>query len=247
MVVGKLWRSFVSQANKLANYFRAADPIAEMQYEYDLAVLQLQEGRKGLEQYRALVERVIRQVEANRQQIARLEENVRGYLGIGDRASAARFALELERAQQQRAENQQQLALHEEAYAQNVARIKLAGKKLAQIRDKISRYDAELKMSQAEAELAKLAADFHFDATTDFGRIDQVIQDKIALNHATVRVAADLHGEPAVDLARQQQLEEALGEQALRKFEARLSAPADGQTPQLAGPGHQLLQPPRGS
>ncbi len=249
MVVGKLWHAFVVQANKLANYFRAADPIAQMQYEYDLAVQQLQEGREGLEQFRALVERVIRQVDANQQQVAQLEENIRAYLAIGDRTSAARFALELERAVQQRSENQQQLTMHEQAYAQNVARIKLAGKKLAEIRDRISRYDAELKMGKAEAEMAKLAADYQFDASTDFGRIEQMIQDKIALNHATVRVAGDLSGQPVVDLAKQQALEAARGEQALRNFEQRLTGLAGNGAPQqqLSGPPHPMLQPPRTS
>jgi phage shock protein A len=240
-----LWRAFVVQANKLANYFRAADPIAQMQYEYDLAVEQLQQGRQGLEQFRALVERVIRQVDTNRQQVGQLENNVKAYLAIGDRESAAKFALEHERVVQQLAENEQQLEMHEEAYAQNVARIKLAGKKLAEIRDKITRYDAELKMGRAESELAKLAADFHFDASTDFGQIEQLIQEKISLQRAGMRVASDLSGQPAIDLARQQALESALGEQALRKFEAQLAAPTNDKAPQLAGPSPQLLQPPR--
>ena len=50
-------------------------------------------------------------------------------------------------------------------------------------------------MSRAEAEMAKLAQDFNFDVTTDFGQIEQVIQDKIGLNRAKARVAADLSGE----------------------------------------------------
>ena len=62
MIIGKLWRSLKAQMNKLANYFWTADPIAQMQYEYDQAVEQLKGGREGLAQYRALVERVSRQV-----------------------------------------------------------------------------------------------------------------------------------------------------------------------------------------
>ena len=85
--------------------------------------------------------------------------------------------------------------MHEEAYNNNLTKIKHASSKLAQIREKITKYDAELKMSRAEAEMAKLAQDFNFDVTTDFGQIEQVIQDKIGLNRAKVRVAADLSGE----------------------------------------------------
>ena len=85
--------------------------------------------------------------------------------------------------------------MHEEAYNNNLTKIKHASGKLGEIRDKIAKYDAELKMSRAEAEMAKLAQDFNFDVTTDFGQIEQVIQDKIGLNRAKVRVAADLSSE----------------------------------------------------
>ena len=66
MIVHKFWSAFVAQINKIANLFWEADPIAQMQYEYDKAVEQLKEGRVGLEQYRGLVERVTRQVAGNR-------------------------------------------------------------------------------------------------------------------------------------------------------------------------------------
>src|SRR4051812_13442754 len=52
------WHALQAQINKLANVFWTADPIAQMQYEYDKAIEQMKEGRLGLEQYRALVERV---------------------------------------------------------------------------------------------------------------------------------------------------------------------------------------------
>ena len=61
MILGKFFGAIRAQLNKLANFFWEADPIAQMQYEYDLAVEQLKEGRQGLEQYRGLVERVSRQ------------------------------------------------------------------------------------------------------------------------------------------------------------------------------------------
>src|SRR5580704_13236184 len=60
MILGKLWRSIKAQINKGVNVIWSADPIAQMQYEYDLAVTELKNGREGLEQHRALVERVSR-------------------------------------------------------------------------------------------------------------------------------------------------------------------------------------------
>jgi phage shock protein A len=222
MILGKLWRALQAQINKLANLFWTADPIAQMQYEYDLAVAQLKEGREGLEQYRALVERVSVQVANNQTRVTSLEAKIKAYLQAGDRDSAAKFALDLQNAKKELGENQAQLNLHEQAYNNNLTKIKHAGGKLSQIREKIQKYDAELKMSRAEAEMAKLAKDFNFDVTTDFGQIEQVIQDKIGLNRAKVRVAADLSGEGMEDIHREQAMEKAMGEQALREFEVQM-------------------------
>ena len=219
MIFGKLWRSLTAQLNKVANYFWTMDPIAQMQYEYDTAVDQLKEGRKGLEQYRALVERVSRQVANDKRRMAKLEAQIKAYLQVGDRETASKFALELQKVKGELAENQGQLDMHEKAYDNNVRKIKNASKKLGQVRDKISKYDAELKMSRAEAEMAKLAQDFNFDVTTDFGQIEQVLQDKIGLNRAKARVAADLSEEGIADIAAEQAMEHEMANQALREFE----------------------------
>jgi phage shock protein A len=222
MIFGRLWAAFSAQLNKLANFFWAADPIAVMQHEYDLAVDQMRSGRQGLEQYRALVERVTRQVASNRTHVQQLEARIKTYLQAGDRETAAKFALEMQKAKKEMEENEAQLKMHEEAYNNNVLKIKHASGKLAQIKDKIHKYDAELKMSRAEAEMAKLAQDFKFDVTTDFGQIEQVIQDKINLNRAKVRVAADLSGEGITEIKQEQAVEKAMAEDALKEFEASM-------------------------
>src|SRR6201997_2558229 len=98
MILGKLWNAIAAQFNKLANAIRGYDPVAEMQYEYDRSVDQIREGREGLAQYRALVERVLRQVEDQRKRVALLEAKVKAYLNTGDRETAANLALELKRA-----------------------------------------------------------------------------------------------------------------------------------------------------
>ncbi len=222
MIIGKLWRAFRAQMNKIANFFWTADPIAQMQFEYDSAVEQLKTGREGLEQYRALVERVSRQVAGNKQQASTLEAKIKSYLQANDRESAAKFALDLQKVKKELEENQGQLSMHEEAYNNNVAKIKHATQKLADVKEKIVKYDAELKMSRAEAEMAKLATSFDFNVTTDFGQIEDVIQDKIGLNRAKARVAADLSSEGLEDIKREQSMEKVMADQALRDFEVQM-------------------------
>ncbi len=148
MILHKFWSAFMAQINKVANLFWEADPVAQMRYEYDRAVEQLKEGRGGLEQYRGLVERVTRQVSANKSHVQKLEAETKAYFKAGDRATAAKFALELQKAKEELAGNEQQLTMHETAYGNNLKKIQHANEKLIELREKIQKYDAELKMSE---------------------------------------------------------------------------------------------------
>lgn len=222
MIFGKIWKAIRAQLNKIANFFWKADPVAQMQYEYDRAVEQLREGRIGLEQYRALVERVTRQVKTNEAHVKTLEAKIKAFLSQGNRDMAARLAIELQKAKKELEENQAQLQMHEQSYTNNVTKIQHASKKLAELKEKIQRYDADLKMSKAEAELAQLAHNFNFNVTTDFGQIEQEVQDKISLNRAKARVAADLSSEGLEDIQAEQALEQAQAEEALREFERQM-------------------------
>ena len=222
MILHKFWAAFMGQLNKIANLFWEADPVAQMRYEYDQAVAQLKEGRVGLEQYRGLVERVTRQVNDNRSHAAQLEAQTKAYLKAGDRATAAKFALELQKAREQGAANEQQLEMHETAYGNNLKKIQHANEKLIELRDKIQKYDAELKMSAAEAEIAKLAEGFDVNVTTDFGEIESVIQRQIDQNRGKVRVAADLSSKGIADIEAEERMQGQLAEEALSNFEVEL-------------------------
>jgi phage shock protein A len=193
-----------------------------MRYEYDRSVEELKEGRMGLEQYRGLVERVTRQVSANRSHVQKLEAETKAYLKAGDRATAAKFALELQKAKEELAANEQQLQMHETAYGNSLKKIQHANSKLIEVREKIQKYDAELKMSAAEAEIAKLAETFDINLTTDFGQIEAVIQQKIDQNRGKVRVAADLSKEGIAEIDAEERMQSVLAEQALQDFEVEL-------------------------
>ena len=231
MILHKFWSAFVAQINKVANLFWEADPIAQMRYEYDRAVEQLKEGRTGLEQYRGLVERVTRQVAANKSQVQRLEAETKAYLKAGDRQTAAKFALELQKAKEELAANGQQLQMHETAYGNNLKKIQHANEKLIDLREKIQKYDAELKMSAAEAEIAKLSETFDMNLTTDFGEIESVIQQKIDQNRGKVRVAADLSEKGIAEINAEERMRGQLAEQALQSFEVELGIRSPETTP----------------
>ncbi len=231
MILGKMWSAFRAQLNKIANFFSEADPIAQMRYEYDLAVEQLKEGRKGLEMYRGLVERVSRQVATGRSHSQKLEAEIKAYLKAGQRETAAKFALELQKAKRELAANEEQLEMHETAYENNLKKIKYANKKLVEVREKIQKYDAELRMSAAEAEIAALAETFEMNVTTDFGQLETVIQQKIDTNRGKARVATDLSARGVQEIEAEERMEEALADQALSQFEVELGLRSPETTP----------------
>ena len=233
MILDKIWKSIKSQFNKLANAISGYDPIAQMQYEYDRSIDQIKEGREGLAQYRALVERVGRQADDQKKQVSMIEAKVKAYLNANDRDSAARHALELKRAKDELGEKEKQLAIHEQSYQNNLLKIKRAVHKLDEIKHKITNYDAELKMSRAEAEMAQLSTQFNFNLTTDFGQAEQILQDQIDRNRGRVRVAADMSGEGVEDIQQEIAVEKAMADDALREFEVDQGLV----TPETAGPG----------
>jgi phage shock protein A len=231
MIFGKMFSALRAQLNKLANFFWEADPIAQMQYEYDNAVEQLKEGRLGLEQYRGLVERVNRQVKEGESHVKKLEAQAKAYLKAGDRETASKFALELQKAKGQLQQNLEQQAMHEGAYQNNLKKIQHANKKLVEVRQKIQQYDAELKMSEAEAEVAKLSETFNMNVTTDFGQLEDVIQRKIDTNRGKVRVATDMSNEGIAEIAAEERMEKSMAEDALKDLEVQLGMRAPETVP----------------
>jgi phage shock protein A len=215
----RIWNAFCAQLNKLANFFWTRDPIAQMQLEYDRSLSQLKEGRKGLEEYRGLVERVSRQVTRLEKKEQMLTAKIKAYLKSDNRQTAGQLAIELQETKQDLMENREQLNIHEKAYENNLDKIKHSAKNLGKIQEKIKKYSAELKMSKAEAEMARLSQSFNFDLTTDFGQIEQVIHEKIDRNRGAVRVAADLSERGLDDIRAEKAMEEALAEDLLSQFE----------------------------
>jgi phage shock protein A len=222
MILRKMLTAIRAFFNGIANAMWERDPIAIMQLEYDKSLEQLQEGRKGLELYRGLVERVVRQVTMGKAQVDRLQADIKAYLKAGDRETAGKFALQLQKAQTDLASNQDQLKMHEEAYENNLKKIQFANRQLSEVREKIQRYNADLKMTAAEAEIAKIAGDLNFDVTTDFGQIEQIIQQRIDTNRGKVRVAADLSSRGVAEIKAQERMEAQLAEDTLQKYEVEL-------------------------
>src|SRR5262249_14862079 len=100
-----------------------------------------------------------------------------------------------------------------------------------ELKDKIQKYDADLKMSEAEAEVAKLTATFNMDLTTDFGKIEDVIQRKIDANRGRARVAADMSQQGLDKIQAEEQMEKSMADDALKDLEVELGMRSPETTP----------------
>lgn len=231
MIFGKFFKAFKAQLNKIANIFFESDPIAVMQLEVDQATERLKEGRKGLELYRGLVETVARQVTKEKSNIAQLESQIKAHLKAGNRDVAGQLAVQLQKTQAELATNEQQLQMHEDAYQNNLLKIQKANKDIVKVREKIRQYDAELKMSAAEAEIAQITESFDMNVTTDFGEVESMIQRKIDHNRGRARVAADMSSKGVELIKAEEAAEKAMAEDLLSKFEVQLGLKSPETTP----------------
>ncbi len=220
MIFRKFWAAMKAQLNKLANVFWEADPIAQMRYEYDRAVEELKSGREGLEKFSGLVETVKRTVLNTEQQHARLLTQARAYLKAGDRTTAGKYALEANEVEKRLRTQREQLAVNEETYENCLKRIRHATGKINELKEKIHRYDAELQMSEAEAEFAKLAERFDVNGVGDIKQLEDAVQRRIDLNRGTAKAAADYTREGLADIESEEQLKEFEAEEALKALEA---------------------------
>ena len=121
--------------------------------------------------------------------------------------------------------------MHETAYGNSLKKIQHANEKLIELRERIQKYDAELKMSAAEAEIAKLSETFDVSLTTDFGEIESVIQQRIDQNRGKVRVAADLSKKGIAEIEAEDRMRSEMAEQALQNFEVELGLKSPETTP----------------
>lgn len=179
MTLSTFWRGFRSQVHELAGYLWTSDPLDELQAQYDRTMAKFKEGRRALEQHRAVVERVRLQAADQKGHVRELEAKVQACLQAGDHPAAQALTLRREEAGLELARCEAQLRCQEEAYQANLAAIKEIGGWLTQVRGKIARYDAALKLSRAEADLARVVQEFSAELATDFRRVEQAVQEQI--------------------------------------------------------------------
>lgn len=228
MIVQKFIDGFAAIINSIANALFERDPEAVLQLEIDRAVARIQEARHGLERQRGLVESVKRQVGTGEANIARLSAQIKSYLASGNRDMAAPLAVQLAAAQKDLAENKGQYQIHEESYNNFLLRVQQGNKDVLKLQERANKMVAELQMSKAEAEIAQVAEALstslngNTNLTSNIGKIEHVIQQKIDHNRGKVRVAADMSGTGVEEIKARQAAERYEAEDLLKQFESEM-------------------------
>lgn len=193
--IAKILGAGRAQVGKVGRMAEEADPLAMLNQSVEDGVASIQSSKKGLENYRALILSVQRQVESGEKEKPRLEERIQKALTAGETATAKEFALVLADVEQNLTANREQLARHLEIYENFAKQVEIGQAKVAEARLKAARLGLELEQSKREKEMAKFAAEISFDPrglNSGLARAEELINRKIDANRAVGDVAADL-------------------------------------------------------
>ena len=199
--------------------------MAVYQDEVDRSADEIRDATGGLEQYRGLVSRLERQVASGEKEEARLTAKIKTLIG-SDETKAAEYAIQLKKTQTDLAENRHQLAEYQGSYQNNLKKIKYARQRIEDAREKASKLQADLRMSKAEAETAKLAEKFNVRTNTldGLGEIEEEIQRQIDINRGKAQVARDLSADGVADIEAEEALQKQEAQDILAQFKAEAAA-----------------------
>jgi phage shock protein A len=189
-------RGGAAASKRLGKRLEEADPLVFLNQAVDDGVASIQNAKKGLEDYRALILSVQRQVENGEKEKARLESRIQEAIDAGDpNRTAQEFAIMLADVEQNIAANREQLQRHKETYENFARQVEIGQQRVLEARQKATLLGLELEQSKREKEMARFARGFSFDPNelhTDIVRAEELIYQKIDANRAVGRVAEDL-------------------------------------------------------
>jgi phage shock protein A len=184
------------KTNPLGDRLKEADPLALLNQAVDDGVASIGSAKKGLEDYRALILSVQRQVENGEKEKVRLETRIQETIDAGDLNRTAReFAMMLADVEQNIAANREQLQRHKETYESFAKQVEVGQSRVLAARQKAALLGVELEQSKREMEMARFARAFSFNPQsldTDLARAEERIYQEIDANRAVGQVADDL-------------------------------------------------------
>lgn len=227
--------------NKSVTEMEDKHVIALAESKLQQATERLKDARQGLVDYRALVYKVQRQVETGKERITAITGQVKGHLGSGREDIAAQLAMELAKVKTELTSNEEQLELHEQAYENNLLKMKAALKDIQGTKNSLEKKKAALQMEKALAEISETAGALStdFDVSTDLGAIMGRVDEQINKAKARSTVAGDLSNQDLDRLKAEQSMEQDHAKELLEQFKIEqglVDAPTTNTSEKTLGP-----------
>lgn len=225
--VKRSWQALCAQVGKASRFIWRADPIAIYQAEVDKAAEEVQQAGEELAQFRGIISRLEREVINDEKEVERLKQIVKGLLQDGDEKKATNYVLDLQRVQARLEKNKKTLSEKQVGYENNLKKVKYANQKIREKREKAESLQSDLRMSKADAEVAKLNQDFRVktSALDSLDEIEEEIQRQIDSNVAKGQVIHDLGDDGLHDMAEEEKLQKQQANLMLEQFKRELLPP----------------------
>jgi len=220
----RLMTAVGAQIGKLVGIAWRADPIAVYQDEVDKAAAEIGQATEGLEEYRGNVSSMERRVVKGEKDEATLMARIKVALNNNDENRASDYAVQLKQVQGELEKARANLSTHKTAYENNLKKIKYARATIEDRRRKAADLKGELRMSKADAELAKISEKFNVKATSfdGLGEVEEEIQRQIDMNKGKAQVALDLSSEGLAEIEEQEAVQRAEAKDLLEKVKAEM-------------------------
>lgn len=195
---GNLFKSGRAQIGKLGAAALSADPKALFEQELRDAKDELNHSISDLEESKGLVTELQEQVKANQRDVSLLDSRIKASLTDDpedSKGKAADYVMQLEATQASLARNSEQLSKAQTLYANNLKKFQLAQRKIKEKESRGRQLGAEVRSSEMNARLAKLAQKFNVDVGSLDSRLNEAEEEmrkKIAKNNAVSEVQSDL-------------------------------------------------------
>lgn len=220
----RIFAAIGAQFGKLARMIWRADPIAVLQAEVDRSTEEINQATEGLEIYRGKVADYNRRVTEGEKKKAQLTAKIKALLAAGDETRAASYAVTLNETETKLVRDKEKLTGYETNYQNNLTKLKHAKDKIRSAQERVHTYKADLDLSRADAEAAKLATKFNINTNSldGLGEVEAEIQRQIDNNQAKAHVAHDLSSDGLAEIEEEELLKKQQAQDVLAKFKAEM-------------------------
>jgi len=223
------------------------NPQALIEVEKENLRTQIARFNDNLATHAGFIERLMRQVKGLEQKEKELTARTAAHIKAGNRSVAGQLALELQTVKDQLEENRQQIIAAEETYKKLVKSRDVAVQEARAKIEKLNRLISETEMMEAQAELQEMASGMisSIGGSGDtLNRVEEYLNERRDKAAGKARVASSTIDTKDVEIKEAEQA--ALGEQALREFEAAYGFESPAQEESAGAQPQKELGPKEG-